>query len=68
MAQTTKWLPAILDYYEEGELEHINGVWPVFPLKTAKFSSNYVIMMSLGVVSPHVAIKTLVNLVIRPFS
>ena len=24
-----------LGLYEEGEVEHINGVWPVFLLKTA---------------------------------
>ena len=29
MAKTTKQLNAILDY-EEGEVEHINGVWPSF--------------------------------------
>ena len=40
---------------------HINSVWPVSPPKTAKFSSNYVKMMSLGVVSPHMAIKTFAN-------
>ena len=35
MAQTTRWLQAM---YEEGEVEHINGVWPVSLLKTAKIS------------------------------
>ena len=30
MAKTTKWLNAILDYYEESEVEHINSVWPIF--------------------------------------
>ena len=29
MAKATKWLQAILDY-EEGEVDHINCVWPVF--------------------------------------
>ena len=29
------------ELYEEGEVEHINGVWPVSLLKTAKISSNY---------------------------
>ncbi len=34
MAKTTLWLNAILDYnYEEGEVDHINGVRPVFPFK-----------------------------------
>ena len=33
MAQTTKWLPAYLELYEEGEVEHINSVWPVFPFE-----------------------------------
>ncbi len=30
MAKTTEWLNAILDYNEEGEVEHISGVWPSF--------------------------------------
>ena len=34
MAQITKWLPAIyLELYEEGEVKHINGVWPVLSVE-----------------------------------
>ena len=33
MAQTTKWLHAIWG----GEVEHINGVWPVFLLEQLIF-------------------------------
>ena len=29
MVQATKWLHATY-IYEEGEVEHISGVWPVF--------------------------------------
>ena len=28
-----------LEIYEEGEVEHINGVWPDFLLRTANFNS-----------------------------
>ena len=46
------------ELYEEGEVEHINGVWPVFLLKTAKISSNYVMAStSRGVASLRVTIK-----------
>ena len=46
------------ELYEEGEAEHINGVWPVFLLKTAKISSNYIMTFtSGGVASLRVAIK-----------
>ena len=38
--------------YEEGEVEHINGVWPVFLLKTAIFSSNNVIIVVTSGVWP----------------
>ena len=34
MAQTTKWLPAIyLELCEEGEVKHINSVWPVLSVE-----------------------------------
>ena len=47
------------ELYEEGEVEHINGVWPVFLLKTSKFSSQLVVINGphLGV-WPEVFIKT----------
>ena len=34
MAQTTKWLPVIyLELYEEGEVKHIDSVWPVLSVE-----------------------------------
>ena len=46
------------ELYEEGEVEHINCVWPVFLLKTAIFSSNNVIIVVTSGVWPQLRIKT----------
>jgi len=42
MAQTMEWLPATyLELFEEGEVEHINGVWPVLSVEQLFAVKNY---------------------------
>ena len=41
MAKTTTVVASYSELYEEGEVEHINGVWPVFLLKLAKFKAHW---------------------------
>jgi len=41
MAKATLGVGSYSEFDEEGEVEHINGVWPVFPLKTAKFKAHW---------------------------
>ena len=46
MAQTTKWLPAVLDYNIMKKVKSsISTVWPVSSVKTAKFFEAHKILM-----------------------
>ena len=47
MAKTTLVATSYTSLYEEGEVEHINGVWPVFLLKTAKFEAHWLKFITL---------------------
>ena len=50
MAKTMLVVASYSELYEEGEVEHINFVWPVFLLKTANFKVHW-LRLSRGVQS-----------------
>ena len=41
MAKTTSMVASYSQLYEEGEVEHINSLWPVFTLKKANFEARW---------------------------
>ena len=63
MAKTTTVVASYSELYEEGEVEHINGVWPVFLLKLAKFKAHWSnLSRAVGVVNhPYISRQSLLH-------
>ena len=61
MAKTTTVVASYSELYEEGEVAHINGVWPVFLLKLAN-SKLIGLSRAVGVVNhPYISRQSLLH-------